>query len=150
MRECNPHRRLVKERFLSKVNKTDGCWLWTASKRGTSGYGGFKVDGKRMLAHRVSYELFINKIQNGLQVCHSCDNRLCVNPEHLFLGTQSDNMIDWYKKWKAKGVPKKYKTRIRLHGTMMKYEYDKCKCVLCRRANAERVRKQRLKQTAQF
>jgi hypothetical protein len=86
----------IKERFLSKINKTDGCWLWKASFRGK--YGCFKVNNKLESAHRVSYQLFIGEIKEGMFICHHCDNPKCVNPAHLFLGSRSDNMKDaWLK-----------------------------------------------------
>ena len=81
------------ERFWAKVDKVDkGCWEWTATK--SAGYGRFKVNGYLLLAHRYSYELCHGPIPEGLWVLHHCDNPGCVNPEHLFLGTRSDYMID--------------------------------------------------------
>jgi hypothetical protein len=75
----------------------NGCWIWKRSKN-NKGYGhpGFK--GKPILAHRLSYLTFIGEIPNNLFVLHTCDNPTCVNPKHLFLGTQEDNMKDMVNK----------------------------------------------------
>jgi len=84
------------ERFWSKVKKTDRCWLWTAST--TRGYGQFVNNGIQGQAHRFSFRLHKGEIPEGKSVCHSCDVRNCVNPEHLWLGTATDNMRDAVKK----------------------------------------------------
>lgn len=80
------------ERFWSKVNKTDECWLWTRG-RTKQGYGTFSLDGKTHNAHRLAW-LFTYGDPGELQVLHRCDNPPCVRPDHLFLGTVADNMKD--------------------------------------------------------
>lgn len=84
-------------RFWTHVRKTNTCWLWTAGKF-RRGYGSFKFNGKTVKAHRFSYELHVGPIPPKLYVCHHCDNTSCVRPDHLFVGTQFDNMRDMAKK----------------------------------------------------
>lgn len=90
-------------RFFAKVNR-DGpvpdhdpslgpCWAWTASQQ-RAGYGKFGMNRGYVLAHRWSYEHHVGPIPDGRFVLHRCDNRTCVNPDHLYLGTQTDNMRD--------------------------------------------------------
>jgi hypothetical protein len=84
----------LEERFFSKVNKIEnGCWEWITGKS-RDGYGVFSYNNKDFRAHRLSYELHFGNIENGLCVCHKCDNPSCVNPEHLFLGSHKQNMED--------------------------------------------------------
>ncbi len=82
------------ERFVSKVERGDGCWIWRGAHV-SDGYGHFRVGPARVVrAHRFAYELWVGEIPEGLMVIHSCDVRDCVNPEHLRVGTNQDNMDD--------------------------------------------------------
>lgn len=113
----------LEERFWSKVEKTDGCWNWTATKN-PKGYGEFynKLRGSiHTRAHQVSWILHFGDIPSGLQICHRCDNPSCVNPSHLFLGTADDNTRDKIEKGRAK-VGRIYKGENHpQHGTNSKF-----------------------------
>lgn len=91
-------------RFWVKVEKSDTCWLWTASLAG-KGYGQFAPGGHQgtpLMAHRVAWEITNGAIPDGLFVCHRCDNPKCVRPDHLFLGSNAENMQDASRKGRIK------------------------------------------------
>ncbi len=87
----------IEERFWDKVDKKsdDECWEWIGAK--SNGYGDF-WNGKRIKAHQYSWILHKGEIPKGMLICHHCDNPACVNPNHLFLGTVRDNLIDMVNK----------------------------------------------------
>lgn len=93
---CSAKCRFMK--IAAPFNGADSCWEWPASRNIQTGYGQFRGDITTVGAHRMSWETFKGPIPDGLWVLHTCDNRGCFNPSHLFLGTQTDNMRDMHNK----------------------------------------------------
>jgi hypothetical protein len=81
------------KQFIDMIDITENCWLWKGH-RNKSGYGRTCFKRRLFLAHRLSYLLFVGVIPPGMNVCHTCDAPLCVNPSHLWLGTHKDNAMD--------------------------------------------------------
>lgn len=119
------------KRFFDKIEKKKDCWIWTACKRGKTGYGAFKLNGKVIDAHRISYKLHNGEIPKGLYVCHTCDNRLCVNPNHLFLGSPKDNWQDGFNKGRIKLLGGISKEKLKKHPSIGAYNRG-CRCLECK------------------
>lgn len=106
----------TEERFFHYVDKRpDGCWLWTGGTFGEGGYGAFYVRPSSVCAHVYSYIIRNGAVPSGMCVCHTCDVRNCVNPDHLFLGTTQDNTQDMINKgrFRVASGDIHYKTKIK-------------------------------------
>ena len=88
------------DRFWEKVDKSGDCWEWIGAID-PCGYGRINVNGINRQAHRIAIILDGIDIPSGMEVCHSCDNPACVNPDHLWIGNHADNMNDMTKKGRA-------------------------------------------------
>jgi len=130
----------VEEKFLSFTEPcpATGCWLWVGSVRGR-GYGRF-WDEKTVVAHRMSWELFRGAIPEGKYVLHRCDVPVCVNPQHLWLGTAKDNYHDMVKKKRATWQTKDFSTCKRGHklegGNLSPNGKQRNRCRICHNQSA--------------
>lgn len=110
-------------KLVSKPRFKNNCWIW----KGIRGpfkkqYGRFKMNCKWFLAHRLSYVFYNGEIPPNMQILHKCDNPPCVNPHHLFLGTQLDNMHDMIAKGrKVTGHKQTLKTRLQISNNLKKF-----------------------------
>lgn len=105
----------LEAKFLSKVEKSDGCWLWRGSiPKSGDGYGWFSLGPRSERAHRVAHRLFMGPIPAGKLVCHTCDNRICVNPGHLFIGSAADNNKDRARKGRSSRHPQPRKINFEI------------------------------------
>jgi hypothetical protein len=123
------------EKYINRFNERyhiaeSGCWEWIGTSRGKTGYGCLKVEGKILDTHRLSFIIHKGQIPSGMLVCHSCDNRLCVNPDHLFLGTYKDNYQDAVLKGR---IIKLDNSGLIKHPSMSAYQKRKCRCEECRK-----------------
>lgn len=137
----------TEERFWAKVNRTDGCWEWAASKQ-SAGYGQFFLEGKMILAHRYAYESAVGVIEAGLQLDHLCRNRACVNPLHLEPVTQQDNLARG-----EIGVHNSSKTRCPaghqyVAGNTYIYPNGRRACLECSRDSGRRYRARKREERA--
>ena len=100
------------EENIERITES-GCWVWMGYIN-KLGYGRFRVNGKKVLAHRAAYEEYKEKIPDDKIACHDCDNPSCVNPEHIFIGTHQDNHDDAIKKGRKD------------MGLLLKSRWEKC------------------------
>lgn len=123
------------DRFISRIKffDIDRCWEW-GSYKSQLGYGKFAIGKKKFLAHRLSFLISRGEIPNGVSVCHSCDNPSCVNPDHLFLGSHSDNMRDMYTKRRDYHSKKTHcKNGHEYAGDNIRQYKGLRRCMICRR-----------------
>lgn len=93
------------DRFWEKIDKTGDCWIWTAAKT-NKGYGKLTIRRRTWIAHRFAFTITHGMIPSSAHVLHRCDNPPCCNPDHLFLGSNDDNIRDRIAKWRGRKLSK--------------------------------------------
>lgn len=138
--------RSVLERFMDKVSPepNTGCWLWLGA-RGSNGYGTFKIGGVQTTAHRASLILHGVSVPPKQMACHRCDNPPCVNPDHLFAASQSENMMDARRKGRITDYNSAKTKCIRGHefsgANLISHHSGGRGCRECKRANDRKRRR---------
>jgi len=116
------------QKFYARIRITPGCWWWLGARQQSNGYGRFGYGRGREYAHILSYRLYKGEIPKGLFVRHRCDNPLCINPEHLLIGTQKDNMQD--AKQRNRTAKGEANGRSKLSAEEVRQIYDLAHCKL--------------------
>ena len=112
---CDFYINEIKERLMNNFFYSDnGCWIWNKCLN-QNNYGVIRARGKNYLAHRLSFEIFKKENPKNKFVCHKCDNPLCINPEHLFLGTQKDNLKDAKNKNRMINGESHYRSKLKIN-----------------------------------
>jgi len=119
-----------KRLFWSKVDQQEPgeCWEWRGSRTGR-GYGIYQFEKKSRPTHRLSYELCVGPIPDGLIICHHCDNPPCVNPRHLYAGTHTDNANDRSRRGQRRPVTKRIRV-VDNNGPQYEYDFDEIERLL--------------------
>lgn len=142
MRRLADNRRRLLLRTKIPASKT-GCWLWIARKD-KDGYGLLRIDRRPIGAHRISFRIFNGEIPFGVSVLHSCDNPGCVNPEHLFLGTHTDNVRDTCNKKRHRNQKVTHCPSGHPYNTAnTRYTQGRRQCWVCYRAYRARLWKKK-------
>lgn len=133
-----------RKEFKALTKEDDrGCWVWQLSKRGQMGYGQVTFEGTQQGAHRVAWKLFKRKSCEGLHVLHHCDVPACVNPGHLYLGTDQDNKNDMVRRGRQGKKPNDYKyvTAPARAALVSKFQDPKWRAEFCRKVREGRYGK---------